>query len=53
MGKTIWCNYNIQQKVGAVENRYLGGGGHIHMFVFTNCNDNRFQKELIVQNTNI
>ena len=28
-------------------------GGHIHIFVFTDHKNNRFQKKLIVQNTNI
>jgi hypothetical protein len=30
-----------------------GGGGHIHMFVFTDLKNNRFQNKLIMQNTNI
>ncbi len=29
-----------------------GGGDHIHIFLFTDCKNNRFQKKLIVQNTN-
>ena len=30
-----------------------GGGTHIHIYVFTHHKNNRFQKKLIVQNTNI
>jgi hypothetical protein len=30
-----------------------GGGAHIHIFVFTDHKNNRFQKKLIMQNTNI
>ena len=30
-----------------------GGGGHIHIFMFTYLKDNRFPKKLIMQNTNI
>jgi hypothetical protein len=34
-----------------------GGGGrtgdHIHIFVFTDLKNNRFQNKLIMQNTNI
>ncbi len=30
-----------------------GGGGNIHIFVFTDLKNNRFQKKLIMQNTNI
>ena len=29
-----------------------GGGAHIHIFVFTDHKNNRFQKKLITQNTN-
>ena len=29
------------------------GGGHIHIFVFTDRKNNQFQKKLIMQNTNI
>jgi hypothetical protein len=31
----------------------IGGGGDIHIFVFTDCKNKRFQKKLIGQNTNI
>ena len=31
----------------------IGGGAHIYIFVFTDCKSNRFQKKLVVQNTNI
>ena len=31
----------------------IGGGADIHIFVFTDCKNNRFQKKLIGQNTNI
>ena len=30
-----------------------GGGADIHIYVFTHHKNNRFQKKLIVQNTNI
>ena len=30
-----------------------GGGANIHIFVFTDHENNRFQKELILRNTNI
>ncbi len=30
-----------------------GGGSNIHIFVFTDIKNNRFQKKLIMQNTNI
>ena len=37
----------------AVANSIIGGGADIHIYVFTHHKSNRFQKELIVQNTNI
>ena len=40
-----------------VKRSIIGGGGgwldHIDIFMFTDCKNNRFQKKLIVQNTNI
>ena len=30
-----------------------GGGAHAHIFVFTDCKNNRFQKKLMMHNTNI
>ena len=33
--------------------RLIIGGAHIHIFVFTDCKNNRFQKKLMMQNTNI
>ncbi len=30
-----------------------GGGGHYHIFVFTDLKNNRFEKKLIMQNRNI
>ena len=30
-----------------------GGGAHIHIFVFTDHKNNRFENKLIMQNTNI
>ena len=33
--------------------RSLIGVAHIHIFVFTDCKNNRFQKKLMTQNTNI
>ena len=29
------------------------GGADTHIFVFTDCKNNRFQKKLMIQNTNI
>ena len=29
------------------------GGAHIHIFVFTDCKNNRFQRKLMMHNTNI
>ena len=31
----------------------IGGGAEIHIFVFTDCKNYRFQKNLLMQNTNI
>ena len=31
----------------------IGGGANIHIFVFTDLKNNRFQKKLIMPNTNI
>ena len=33
--------------------RSLSGGAHIHIFVFEECKDNRFQTKLMVQNMNV
>ena len=33
--------------------RSIIGGAHIHIFVFTDCKHNRFQKKLMMHNTNI
>ena len=33
--------------------RSIIGGAHIHIFVFTDCKNNRFQKKLMMHNTNI
>ena len=33
--------------------RSLSGGAHIHICVFTDCKNNRFQKKLMMQNMNI
>jgi hypothetical protein len=41
--------YNIQRR----RNIDNWGGADIHIFVFTDCKNNRFQKKLIGQNTNI
>ena len=37
----------------AVASSIIGGGADIHIYVFTHHKNNRFQKKLIVQNTNI
>ena len=41
--------------LSAVASSIIGGGGgaDIHIYVFTHHKNNRFQKKLIVQNTNI
>ena len=31
----------------------IGGGADIHIFVFTDCKNNRFQKKLMMPNKNI
>ena len=31
----------------------IWGEAHIHIFVFTDCKNNRFQKKLMMHNTNI
>ena len=36
-----------------VANSIIGGGAHIHIFEFTDHENNRFQKKLIAQNMNI
>ena len=36
-----------------VASSIIGGGAHIYIFVFADHKNNRFQKKLIVQNTNI
>ena len=42
------------RNISAVASSIMGGGGaHIHIFVFTDHKNNRFQKKLITQNTNI
>ena len=33
--------------------RSIIGGAHIHIFVCTDCKNNRFQKKLMMHNTNI
>ena len=44
----------ITIKISAVASSIIfGGGAHIHIFVFTDHKNNRFQKKLITQNTNI
>jgi hypothetical protein len=51
-----WCIYRYVRKGVAsigVERSISGGGGDIHIFVFTDLKNNRFQKKLIMQNTNI
>ena len=41
------------REMQAVASSIIGGGAHIHTFVFADHKNNRFQKKLIVQNTNI
>ncbi len=58
MWKRSYFLVACSQSVGcrAVASSIIGGGGggaHIHIFVFTDHKNNRFQKKLIVQNMNI
>jgi hypothetical protein len=43
----------ITQPGGSVASSDNWGMGHIHIFVFTDLKNNRFQKKLIMQNKNI
>ena len=36
-----------------VANSIIGGGDNIHIFVFIGHKNNRFQRKLVMQNTNI
>ncbi len=55
---TIYYNTSFEGKLSVVEKNILPyssiawgrGGAHIHIFVFTDHKNNRFQKKLIVQN---
>ena len=48
-------NFNLSFPTISGHGRLLigGGGAHIHIFVFTDCKNNRFQKKLMMHNTNI
>ena len=52
-----WCVFFLIQKwwkfPRPVASSIIGGGAHIHTFVFTDHKNNPFQKKLIVQNTSI
>ena len=37
----------------AAENRQMGEGAHIYTFAFPDCKHNRFQKKLMMHNTNV
>ena len=53
---TAWlkCTNRDDNRVGRGAGiSIIGGGADIHIFVFTDCKNNRFQKKLIGQNTNI
>ena len=39
--------------MGRGRSKIGGGGAHIHIFVFTDCKNKRFQKKLMMHNTNI
>jgi hypothetical protein len=45
--------YRLGIGSGAASSIIGGGGANIHIFVFTDHKDNRFQKKLIMQNTKI
>jgi hypothetical protein len=44
---------NLVNHISIGVERSINGGDHIHIFVFTDLKNNRFQKKLIMQNTNI
>ena len=43
----------IDYSARAVASSIIWGGGDIHIFVFTHHKNNRFEKKLITQDTNI
>ena len=45
--------WTLNSIIRAVASLIIGGGADIHIYMFTHHNNNRFQKQLIVQNTNI
>ena len=49
LGKAVFKIYVFPRGRG----RSIIGGAHIHIFVFTDCKNNRFQKKLMMHNTNI
>jgi hypothetical protein len=59
-GGSLGANYVITLRIQALSlvesigvERSISEGDHIHIFVFTDLKNNRFQKKLIMQNTNI
>ena len=50
---SCWKTFPNSQWRKKIDNWGGGGGGNIHIFVFTDLKNNRFQKKLIMQNTNI
>ena len=51
--KTLLMSEKNIMRNRPVASSIIGGGAHIHIFVFADHKNNRFQKKLIVQNTNI
>ena len=43
-------SYNLAQRPRKIDN---WGEAHVHIFVFTDCKNNRFQKKLMIHDTNI
>ena len=47
------CELHASPQKNAEDRCNWGGGVHIHIFVLTDRKNNRFQKKLMMQNTNI
>ena len=47
------CLEILRENQARGRGRSIIGGAHIHIFVFTDCKNNRFQKKLMMHNTNI
>ena len=49
----VYPRYIISYQVGTGATRTMIEGANIHVFVFTDCKNNRFQKKLVRQNADI